>query len=131
MNDKPTYDVTVIGSGPTGATAANLLGRLGLNVVIIERDADVLNQEVFTRAGTGTARPHMVASGGSVTGAASLGRVGGYPTKPRQLRGYYDTRRKNLGANHLSGNQHLEPASLLRDEDVPALAGAEMRIIDR
>ena len=36
-----TYDVAVIGYGPTGATAANLLGRIGLKVVVIERDPDV------------------------------------------------------------------------------------------
>lgn len=36
-----TYDVAVIGYGPTGATAANLLGRLGLKVLVIERDPDV------------------------------------------------------------------------------------------
>ena len=36
-----TYDVAVIGYGPTGATAANLLGRLGLKVVVIERDPDI------------------------------------------------------------------------------------------
>ncbi|OJZ69894.1 FAD-binding monooxygenase [Mycobacterium paraffinicum] len=41
MNEHPTYDVAVIGYGPTGATAANLLGRMGLNVVVIERDPDV------------------------------------------------------------------------------------------
>ncbi|MCV7228326.1 bifunctional 3-(3-hydroxy-phenyl)propionate/3-hydroxycinnamic acid hydroxylase [Mycolicibacterium komossense] len=41
MNDVPTYDVAVIGYGPTGATAANLLGQLGLRVVVIERDPDV------------------------------------------------------------------------------------------
>lgn len=35
------YDVAVIGYGPTGATAANLLGQLGLNVVVVERDRDV------------------------------------------------------------------------------------------
>ncbi len=35
------YDVAVIGYGPTGATAANLLGQLGLNVIVVERDADV------------------------------------------------------------------------------------------
>ncbi|MCL8015641.1 bifunctional 3-(3-hydroxy-phenyl)propionate/3-hydroxycinnamic acid hydroxylase [Streptomyces sp. AS02] len=39
------YDVAVIGYGPTGVTAANLLGALGLRVVVIERDA-----EVFSRA---------------------------------------------------------------------------------
>lgn len=41
MTDVATCDVAVIGYGPTGATAANLLGRLGLNVVVIERDPDV------------------------------------------------------------------------------------------
>src|ERR1700742_2690348 len=35
------YDVAIIGYGPTGATAANLLGALGLNVIVIERDPDV------------------------------------------------------------------------------------------
>lgn len=39
-----SYDVAVIGYGPTGATAANLLGRLGLNVVVIERDPDVFGR---------------------------------------------------------------------------------------
>lgn len=41
MDERPVYDVAVIGYGPTGATAANLLGRLGLSVVVIERDPDV------------------------------------------------------------------------------------------
>ena len=42
MSDVPrTYDVAMIGYGPTGATAANLLGRLGLSVVVIERDPDI------------------------------------------------------------------------------------------
>ena len=36
-----TYDIAVIGYGPTGATAANLLGGLGLKVVVIERDSDI------------------------------------------------------------------------------------------
>ena len=43
--DDSAYDVAVIGYGPTGVTAANLLGGLGLRVVVIERDA-----EVFSRA---------------------------------------------------------------------------------
>jgi 3-(3-hydroxy-phenyl)propionate hydroxylase len=41
VTEDSIYDVAVIGYGPTGATAANLLGRLGLNVVVIERDPDV------------------------------------------------------------------------------------------
>lgn len=44
MSTADTYDVAVIGYGPTGATAANLLGRLGLNVLVIERDPDVYNR---------------------------------------------------------------------------------------
>ncbi|CAN5318749.1 bifunctional 3-(3-hydroxy-phenyl)propionate/3-hydroxycinnamic acid hydroxylase [soil metagenome] len=39
-----TYDVAVIGYGPTGATAANLLGQLGQRVVVIERDPDIYNR---------------------------------------------------------------------------------------
>lgn len=41
MNEQQLYDVAVIGYGPTGATAANLLGQLGLSVLVIERDPDV------------------------------------------------------------------------------------------
>src|SRR6516164_5041942 len=41
VNKDSTYDVAVIGYGPTGATAANLLGGLGLKVLVIERDPDV------------------------------------------------------------------------------------------
>ena len=41
MSTTDAYDVAVIGYGPTGATAANLLGQLGLKVLVIERDPDV------------------------------------------------------------------------------------------
>jgi 3-(3-hydroxy-phenyl)propionate hydroxylase len=34
-------EVAIIGYGPVGVTAANLLGRLGIRTVVIERDADV------------------------------------------------------------------------------------------
>jgi 3-(3-hydroxy-phenyl)propionate hydroxylase len=40
VNDT-TYDVAIIGYGPTGATAANMLGQYGLRVLVIERDADI------------------------------------------------------------------------------------------
>src|SRR6201993_53987 len=43
MTSADSYDVAVIGYGPTGATAANLLGRLGLKVLVVDRDADVYN----------------------------------------------------------------------------------------
>jgi 3-(3-hydroxy-phenyl)propionate hydroxylase len=38
------YDVAIVGYGPTGATAANLLGKLGLRVLVVERDSDVYNR---------------------------------------------------------------------------------------
>ncbi len=41
MTTADAYDVAVIGYGPTGATAANLLGQLGLKVLVVERDSDV------------------------------------------------------------------------------------------
>ena len=41
MTDQTTYDVAIVGYGPTGATAANLLGQLGLKVVVIDREAHV------------------------------------------------------------------------------------------
>ncbi|MFZ0228145.1 MAG: bifunctional 3-(3-hydroxy-phenyl)propionate/3-hydroxycinnamic acid hydroxylase [Mycobacterium sp.] len=41
MSTSDVYDVAVIGYGPTGATAANLLGQLGLKVLVIERDPDI------------------------------------------------------------------------------------------
>jgi 2-polyprenyl-6-methoxyphenol hydroxylase-like FAD-dependent oxidoreductase len=41
VTSSDSYDVAVIGYGPTGATAANLLGQLGLKTVVIERDPDV------------------------------------------------------------------------------------------
>lgn len=44
MSTKDAYDVAVIGYGPTGATAANLLGQMGLNVLVVERDPDVYSR---------------------------------------------------------------------------------------
>lgn len=35
------YDVAIVGYGPTGATAANILGQAGLKVLLLERDADI------------------------------------------------------------------------------------------
>jgi 3-(3-hydroxy-phenyl)propionate hydroxylase len=45
VSERPDFDVAVIGYGPTGVTAANLLGALGLRVVVVEREP-----EVFSRA---------------------------------------------------------------------------------
>ncbi|UXA20644.1 bifunctional 3-(3-hydroxy-phenyl)propionate/3-hydroxycinnamic acid hydroxylase [Mycobacterium sp. SMC-4] len=36
-----TYDVAIVGYGPVGVTAANLLGQMGVNVVVVERDPDI------------------------------------------------------------------------------------------
>jgi len=44
MTSSDVYDVAVIGYGPTGATAANLLGEQGLKVLVIERDPDVYSR---------------------------------------------------------------------------------------
>jgi 3-(3-hydroxy-phenyl)propionate hydroxylase len=44
MTTSDAYDVAVIGYGPTGATAANLLGQMGLHVLVIERDPDVYSR---------------------------------------------------------------------------------------
>lgn len=41
MAEHPHYDVAVIGYGPTGVTAANLLGADGLSVAVIEREPEV------------------------------------------------------------------------------------------
>ncbi|WP_428341872.1 bifunctional 3-(3-hydroxy-phenyl)propionate/3-hydroxycinnamic acid hydroxylase [Mycobacterium sp.] len=44
MTNPDIYDVAVIGYGPTGGTAANILGQLGLKVLVIERDPDIYNR---------------------------------------------------------------------------------------
>ena len=41
MTDQTTYDVAIVGYGPVGVTAANLLGQMGLKVVVVERDSDI------------------------------------------------------------------------------------------
>ncbi len=38
------YDVAIIGYGPTGVTAANLLGARGLRVLAVDRDADIYSR---------------------------------------------------------------------------------------
>ena len=42
MTDQTTYDVAIVGYGPVGVTAANLLGQMGLKVVVVERDPEHL-----------------------------------------------------------------------------------------
>jgi 3-(3-hydroxy-phenyl)propionate hydroxylase len=41
MASTPSYDVALVGFGPTGATLAALLGQAGHRVLVIERDRDV------------------------------------------------------------------------------------------
>lgn len=41
MDEALLYDVAIVGYGPVGATAANLLGQRGLRVVVVERDPDI------------------------------------------------------------------------------------------
>lgn len=41
MNTANEYDVAIIGYGPVGASAANLLGSRGLRVLVVERDQDI------------------------------------------------------------------------------------------
>lgn len=42
MDLKQHYDVAIVGYGPTGVTLANLLIKLGLEVLVIEREAEIL-----------------------------------------------------------------------------------------
>ncbi len=42
MSMKPTYDVVIVGAGPVGANAANLLGKYGVSTLILDREDDIL-----------------------------------------------------------------------------------------
>ncbi|MGO4618268.1 FAD-dependent monooxygenase, partial [Nocardia sp. 2TAF39] len=44
MTVQHSYDVAIVGYGPAGVTAANFLGQLGLEVVVIERDASIYSR---------------------------------------------------------------------------------------
>ncbi|HUO37818.1 MAG TPA: bifunctional 3-(3-hydroxy-phenyl)propionate/3-hydroxycinnamic acid hydroxylase, partial [Mycobacterium sp.] len=41
MTEHKTYDVAIVGYGPVGVTAANLLGQMGLKVAVVERDPNI------------------------------------------------------------------------------------------
>ena len=41
MTTQSAYDVAIVGYGPVGVTAANLLGQQGLKVVVVERDPNI------------------------------------------------------------------------------------------
>ena len=36
------YDVVIVGGGPCGVTSANILGKYGLSVLVIEKEPDIL-----------------------------------------------------------------------------------------
>ena len=40
----PPYDVAIVGAGPTGLTLANLLGREGVSVLLVERNATTVQE---------------------------------------------------------------------------------------
>jgi len=42
MTSSEAVDVLIVGAGPVGVTAANLLGQAGLRVLIVDRDAEIL-----------------------------------------------------------------------------------------
>ena len=44
------YDVVIVGYGPVGALAANLLGRYGIRTAIIERESTTIWLPPSTRA---------------------------------------------------------------------------------
>ncbi len=44
LTEEKNYDVAIVGYGPSGATAANLLGQLGLIVVVLERGPDIFGR---------------------------------------------------------------------------------------
>ncbi|WP_329600138.1 bifunctional 3-(3-hydroxy-phenyl)propionate/3-hydroxycinnamic acid hydroxylase [Streptomyces pseudovenezuelae] len=52
----PLYDIAVVGYGPTGLTAASLLGRLGHRVVVVERWPTLYGLPRFTHIDDETAR---------------------------------------------------------------------------
>ncbi len=39
---KQSYDVVIVGAGPCGATAANMLGQSGINTLVIDKEADIV-----------------------------------------------------------------------------------------
>ncbi len=40
---KQSYDVIIVGAGPCGATAANMLGQSGISTLVIDKEADIVN----------------------------------------------------------------------------------------
>mgnify|MGYP000973890460 CR=1 FL=1 len=72
-------DVIIIGCGPVGALAANLLGRAGLSVVVLEKETELhpLPRWIVVGAGTGggLAAAVTMAASGVEAGAATPGLV--------------------------------------------------------
>ena len=72
----PTFEVAIVGMGPTGVMLAHLLGALGVDTVVLDREPDLLNlpravhfdgevMRIFQNAGLADALlPHVRASQG-------------------------------------------------------------------
>ncbi|KAA0917829.1 bifunctional 3-(3-hydroxy-phenyl)propionate/3-hydroxycinnamic acid hydroxylase, partial [Streptomyces apricus] len=80
------HDVAVVGYGPTGVTAANLLGAMGLDVVVLERDAEVYSRaraistdeevlRIWQRAGLAERLKRDMLAGGPVDFVDARGRT--------------------------------------------------------
>jgi 3-(3-hydroxy-phenyl)propionate hydroxylase len=44
--DQTRYDVLIVGFGPVGAVAANLLGQAGVRVLVIEKTPDIFPKPI-------------------------------------------------------------------------------------
>lgn len=76
MKPPPTHEVLILGLGPTGAALANLLGALGIDTVVLDREPGLLNlpravhfdgevMRVFQNMGLARAlEPHLRPSSG-------------------------------------------------------------------
>ncbi len=77
----PLYDIAVVGYGPTGLTAASLLGRLGHRVVVCERWPGLYGLPRLTDAG-----PDLLPHRDHARPAQSVTVHGPDPAAPRTLR---------------------------------------------